>query len=105
GQHVRYTIPPSDGSPNDMEVVGIVNTHRHDVQNDTTLARLFVPFAQGYSGNVFLHLRLNTQDQRAVAGMIPTMRQSLREIDPDVPVLSIAPYVNLMERSVGLWIV
>ena len=105
GQHVRYTIPPRDGSPNDMEVVGVVNTHRHDVQNDTVLSRLFVPFAQGYSGNVFLHLRLNTQDRHAVAGMIPTMRQTLRNIDPDLPILSIAPFVNLTEKSVGLWIV
>src|SRR5213080_5057200 len=32
GQHVRYTVPPKDGSPNDIEIVGIVNTHRHDVQ-------------------------------------------------------------------------
>ena len=116
GQHVRYTIAPKDGSPNDMEVVGVVNTHRHDVQNDTLLARLFVPFAQGYNGNVFLHVRLNTlatgrvrptggQDRHAVAGMIPTMRQTLRDIDPDLPILSIAPFVDLMERSVGLWIV
>ena len=105
GQHVRYTIPPRDGSPNDMEVVGVVGTHRHDVQNDTVLTRLFVPFAQGYSGNVFLHLRLNTQDRHAVAGMIPTMRQTLRNIDPDLPILSIAPFVDLTERSVGLWIV
>ena len=105
GQHVRYTIPPSDGSPNDMEIVGIVNTHRHDVQNDTTLARLFVPFAHGYSGNIFLHVRLNTQDRHAVVGMIPTMRSTLREIDPDLPILGIAPWVDLMERSVGLWIV
>src|SRR3989440_1608261 len=105
GQHVRYTIPPKDGTPNDMEVVGVVGTHRHDVQNDTLLARLFVPFAQGYNGNVFVHVRLKTQDRRAVVGMIPTMRQSLREIDPDLPILSIAPWVDLMERSVGLWIV
>jgi predicted permease len=105
GQHVRYTIPPSDGSPNDMEIIGIVNTHRHDVQNDTTLARLFVPFAHGYSGNIFLHVRLNAQDRHAVAGMIPTMRLTLREIDPDLPILGIAPWVDLMERSVGLWIV
>ena len=105
GQHVRYTIPPRDGSPNDLEVVGVVSTHRHDVQNDTVLTRLFVPFAQGYSGNVFLHLRLNTQDRHAVAGMIPTMRQTLRDIDPDLPILSIAPFVDLTERSVGLWIV
>jgi len=105
GQHVRYTIPPRDGTPNDMEVVGIVNTHRHEVQNDAILARLFVPLAQGYSGNVFLHLRLNTQDRHAVVGMIPTMRQTLREVDPDLPILSTAPFVDLMERCVGLWIV
>jgi putative ABC transport system permease protein len=105
GQHVRYTIPPRDGSPNDLEIVGIVNTHRHDVQNETTLARLFVPYAQGYTGNAFLHVRLNTQDRQAVAGMIPTMRTMLRGIDPDLPIISIAPFVDLMERCVGLWIV
>src|SRR5438046_10507803 len=82
GQHVRYTIPPTDGSPNDLEVVGVVNTHRHDVQNDTPVTRLFVPLAQGYSGNVFLHVRLNTQERRAVAGMISTLRSSLRGIHP-----------------------
>src|SRR6266581_1872720 len=37
GRHVRYTIPPKDGSPNDMEVIGVVGTHRHDVQNDAPL--------------------------------------------------------------------
>ena len=105
GQHVRYTTPPSDGSPNDMEVVGIVATHRHDVQNNTALRRLFVPLAQGYTGNVFLHVRLNMNDRRAVAGMIPTLRQTLRDMDPDLPILGMAPFVDLMEKSVGLWIV
>ena len=105
GQHVRYTIAPRDGSPNDMEIVGVVNTHRHDVQNDTILARVFVPFAQGYSGNIFLHVRLETQDRQAVAGMTSTMRQTLRDIDPDLPILGIAPSVDLVERSVGRWIV
>jgi putative ABC transport system permease protein len=105
GQHVRYITPPKDGSPNDMEVIGVVGTHRHDVQNDTPLTRLFVPFAQGYSGDVVLHVRFNTLDRQVVAGMIPTLRSTLREIDPDLPILTIAPWVDLMERSVGLWIV
>src|SRR5205085_8723419 len=26
GQHIRYTNPPKDGSPNDMEIVGIVKS-------------------------------------------------------------------------------
>jgi putative ABC transport system permease protein len=105
GQHVRYTIPPRDGSPNDMEIIGIVNTHRHDVNNQTTLARLFVPFAQGYNGNIFLHVRLDTQDRQSVAAIIPATRSTLRSVDPDLPIVQMSPYVDLLERSVGLWIV
>jgi len=105
GQHVRYTNPPRDGSPNDMEIVGIVSKHRHDVQNDMTMRRLFVPLAQGYSGNVFLHVRLNTQDRPAVAGMLPTVRQMLRQVDPDLPILQMALFADLLEKSVGLWVV
>lgn len=105
GQHIRYTQPPRDGSPNDMEIVGIVSTHRHDVQNETLLRRVFVPLAHGYNGNVFLHVRLATQDRRNVVGAIPTLRQMLRDVDPDLPILEMAPFVDLTERSVGLWVV
>jgi predicted permease len=105
GQHIRYTQPPKDGSPNDVLVVGVVSSHRHDVQNDTLKRRLFVPLSQGYNGNVYLHVRLATNDRHAVAAFIPTMRQTLRSIDPDLPILSITPFVDLTEKSVGLWIV
>jgi len=105
GQHIRYTQPPKDGSPNDLLVVGIVSSHRHDVQNDTLKRRLFVPLSQGYNGNVYLHVRLATKDRQAVAAFISTMRQTLRSIDPDLPILSITPFVDLTEKSVGLWIV
>lgn len=105
GQHVRYTQAPKDGSPNDLEIIGVVGTHRHDVQNDTVLRRLFVPLANGYSGNIYLHVRLDSKDQQAVVGLIPTMRQTLRDIDPDLPILSIAPFVDLVQKSVGLWVI
>ncbi len=105
GQHVRYTQPPKDGSPNDMEVIGIVNSHRHDVQTDTLNRRLFVPLAQGYNGNVYLHVRFATKDRRALIGLVPTLREMLRDVDPDLPILSIAPFSDLLEKSVGLWVV
>ena len=105
GQYIRYTQPPKDGSPNDMEVVGVVSKHLHSVAGDTVIARLFVPLAQGYNGQIYMHVRLNTQDRHAVAAMIPTLRQTLREIDPDLPLLQMLPYVNLMEKSPNLWIV
>src|SRR5213078_2453884 len=105
GQRIRYTQPPSDGSPAEMEVVGIVNWHRHEVQNESPQRRLFVPLAQGYNGNVYFHVRLNATDRKIVAGMIPTLRQALRELDPTLPILKITPFVDLLEKSVGLWIV
>jgi putative ABC transport system permease protein len=106
GQHVRYTIPPKDGSPNDIEIVGIVNTHYHDVQEETrSTGRLFVPYAQGYTGDGFLHVRLNAKDRKAVAGMMSTVNSMLRNIDPDIPIIHMAPYVDLLDGCVGLWIV
>jgi ABC-type antimicrobial peptide transport system permease subunit len=83
----------------------VVNSHRHDVQSDTLNRRLFVPLAQGYNGNVYLHVRLNRKDRRAVVGLIPTMRQTLRNVDPDMPILGVAPFSDLVEKSVGLWVV
>jgi len=105
GQRIRYTNPPADGSPAEMEVVGIVNWHRHEVQNQGSQRRLFVPLAQSYNGNVYFHVRLASTDRKAVAAMIPTLRQALREVDPNLPVLKITPFTDFLEQSVGLWIV
>jgi putative ABC transport system permease protein len=105
GQHVRYTQPPKDGAPNDLEIVGVVSKHRHDVQNDSLIQRLFVPLAQGYHGGVYLHVRLNSQDRPAVVAIMPTLRQALRDIDPDLPMLQMTPFVDLMDKSPNLWIV
>jgi ABC-type antimicrobial peptide transport system permease subunit len=88
-----------------MEIVGVVSKHLHSVSGDTIVARLFIPLAQGYSAQTYMHVRLNTQDRQAVLAMVPTLRQTLREIDPDLPLLQITPYVDLMEKSPNLWIV
>ncbi|MFN2624351.1 MAG: ABC transporter permease, partial [Chthoniobacterales bacterium] len=87
GQHIKYTQPPRDGSPNEMEIVGIVSKHLHSVAGDTIIARLFVPLAQGYSGQIYMHVRLNSLDRTAVTAFIPTLRQTLRDVDPDLPLL------------------
>jgi hypothetical protein len=105
GQHIRYTQAPKDGAPNDLEIVGVVSKHRHDVQNDTILFRLFVPLAQGYSGQAYLHVRLDSQSHDSVVAMIPTLRRLLQNIDSDLPLLQMMPFVDLMQKSPNLWIV
>src|SRR5437868_8427932 len=37
--------------------------------------------------------------------MIPAERQMLRDIDPELPVLTIAPFTDRVEKCVGLWVV
>jgi putative ABC transport system permease protein len=105
GQHIKYTQPPRDGSPNDMEIVGVVSKHLHSVAGDNIVTRLFVPLVQGYNGQIYMHVRLNTQDRHAVVAMMPALRQMFRQIDPDLPLLQMTPYVDLMEKSPNLWIV
>ncbi len=104
GQHVRYSQAPSDGSPNDFLIVGIVSQHRHEVIGDER-SRIFVPLAQSYSGGVTLEARLTRDDRAAVAAMIPTVRQTLRNIDATMPILQIQPFENLVDKNVGLWAV
>jgi predicted permease len=105
GQRIRYTQAPSDGSPAEMEIVGIVKAHRHDVLGNEIPRRLFVPLAQSYSGNIYLHVRLVNSNRSAVVAMIGTLRQALRNFDPDLPVLQMVPFSDLIEKNVGLWTV
>lgn len=105
GQRVRYTQAPSDGSSGEMEVVGIVGAHRHEVLGANVPPRLFVPLAQGYNGAVYLHLRLANTSRAAVVAMMPTLRQTLRNLDPNLPVLQMTPFSDFVEKNVGLWVV
>jgi ABC-type antimicrobial peptide transport system permease subunit len=88
-----------------MEIVGIVKAHRHDVLGNEIPRRLFVPLAQAYSRNIFLHVRLANTNRSAVVAMIGTLRQALHTLDPDLPVLQMVPFSDLIEKNVGLWTV
>ena len=105
GQRIRYTQPPADGSPAEMEIVGICTPHRQDVFNQNVPGRLFVPLAQNYSASVFLFARFATEDRAATVGAIATIRSALRALNPDLPVLRIAPFADLVEQNIGLWVV
>ena len=106
GQHVRYTHAPGDGSPNDFTIVGVVTSHRHEILgSDGMPRRIFVPLAQAYNGGVTLQVRLTRDDRRAVAAMIPTLRQTLRDVDATMPILRIEPFENIVDKNVGLWAV
>jgi hypothetical protein len=105
GQHVRYTQPPKDGSPAEMEIVGIVSPHRHEVLGLDMPKRIFVPFAQAYTGAVYLHVRSANPSRGATVAMMSTVRQALRSVDAEMPILQMITFTDMVEKNIGLWIV
>ncbi len=106
GQRVRYTQAPADGLPNEMEIVGIVSRHRHDLQDKPgPRPRVYVPLGQIYSAQVFLSVRYTNEDPASVLHTIDTLRKELRQLDPDLPILQMLPFSALTEKSITLWIV
>jgi len=106
GQHVRYTQPPTDGLPNEMEIVGIVSPHRHDVNDhDGERYHLYVPLGQNYSAQGFLSVRYADQGPAALLHTVGTLREELRQLDPDLPVLQMLPFKLYTEKSISLWLV
>ncbi len=105
GQRIKGTNAPTDGSSGEMEIVGIVSQHRHEVLDSSIPKRLFVPLAQAYNGAVYLHVRTSSTQRLAVAAMIATLRQTLRNVDADLPVLRISLFSDYIEKNVGLWAV
>jgi predicted permease len=106
GQRVRFTQPPADGSPSEMEVVGIVGRHRHDVMDDNGAARrIYFPLAQSYGSGVWLSVRYANGDSAAISGAVPLLRHELRQLDPDLPVLQQLPFPVLLDKCITLWAV
>ncbi len=106
GQRVRYTQAPTDGLPNEMEIVGIVSRHRHDLQDKNgPAARVYVPLGQNYSAQIFLSVRYTNLEPQALSNAIPTLRKELRQLDPELPVLQMLPFAMLTEKSITLWLV
>jgi putative ABC transport system permease protein len=106
GQRVRLTEAPSDGSPSESEVVGVVAPHRHDVMDDNGPAsRVYFPLAQSYSAGAWLSVRYSSNDPAAVQGALQDLRRELQRLDADLPILQQLPFTSLLDKSVTLWMV
>src|SRR5262245_57680851 len=106
GQRIRLTQAPADGSPADMEIVGIVGRHRHDVMDDNgAVQRIYFPLAQSYSPGLWLSVRYSSKDPAALQGALQQLRTELRQADADLPILQQLPFALLLDKSITLWLV
>jgi predicted permease len=104
GQRIRLTQAPADGSPADMEVVGIVRRHRHDVMDpDGPASRIYFPMAQAFGAGVWMSARFSSTDPAAVETSMQALRGALRDADADLPILQQLPFAMLLDKSITLW--
>ena len=88
-----------------LEIIGVVSKHRHDDPKRLHYSPIVCAAGPGLQRPDLFSRSTQTEDRQAVVAIIPTLRQSLREIDPDLPLLQMTPFVDLMEKSPNLWIV
>ena len=103
GQHVQLSNPEKDGT--ELEVVAIVAAHRHDILARTPPERLYLPFARGFDGAAFLHVRMSNTESAALTAAAPAVRTALRRGDPLFPLLALRSFADIVASNLGLWVV
>jgi len=95
--------PRDDGSIDTLEVIGLAPAIRHDMLDDEPGPHLYRPLAQNFRSGVYLHAQ--TAAGNGEAAMLPTLRRLLRDIDPQLPVLTLETAPMYRARNPILWIV
>lgn len=105
GKYIRYTSAPTGKSPTEMEIVGIVSNHRQQPRAGDPRPHLYVPLAKGYSPNAYVTVRFATDDSKSTATAITELRKTFRSFDPDLPVLRLVPFADLINGNIQLWVI
>jgi predicted permease len=103
GRRIRLD-PSAGGAPSLMEVVGIVSAHRQQPGTEKPHLRIYVPLAQCNVAASYLSLRLATDDPRATAAAVGTLRKELMAIDPNLPLLRLQSFAQLVDNDMDLWV-
>lgn len=86
-----------------MQVVGVVAFSSVDFFEESPAGAVYVPFAQGYSGNAHFHVRPAFDTPAAALALVPQVRAVLRETLAGVPVFKVTTFQQHAETSVEVW--
>ncbi len=100
GQHIQYedreAIPPT---PREFEVVGLVASTHRDLFEKELPGAVYVPFAQGASGNVYFHVR----PAASWAELPDIVRREIRAAVPGLPLFSSRTFASHITSSIEYW--
>lgn len=102
GQLVQWQ-QGQDTPPRVARVVGVVAPSHHQLLEQQMRAHIYTPFGQDFRTSMFLHIRTSASTAEAEAGMLPTVRQALLAIDPQLPIIALETRPMYRERNFVLW--
>ena len=88
-----------------MEIVGVVPGIRDRVSDRRPTAHIYIPFGQKYRSSVTFHLKTGRLNHQAEAALLRTIRETIRSIDPGIPILSVQTFQGFHHNSFWVWLI
>lgn len=105
GRQIQFAVSNPGDKPKVMEVVGVVAGVRNELGDKAPQPHVYVPFGQEYRSAMNLHLKLGSLNRAAEAGMLKTVRDTIRTVDPRLPVISVQTMRRFHAEGLVLWFV
>jgi hypothetical protein len=94
------------GNPGEMmQVVGVVPAARRGLSGKDPAGQIYVPFAHGYQSDITYFVRFRSLARGSLAAAADTIRRTVRDADPALPVLSLRTFDEHLAGSVQVWFV
>ena len=103
GQLIQFDDDQEGGEI--MEIVGVVPGIRDKVSDRQPQAHIYIPFGQKYRSSVTFHLKTGQLNRQTEASLLKTIRETIRTIDPSIPVLSVQTFQDFHDNGLMVWIV
>ncbi|HXP62708.1 MAG TPA: ABC transporter permease [Dongiaceae bacterium] len=91
--------------PDVMEVVAVVAGLRNDLNDKAPQPHVYIPFGQEYRAGGTWHVRYTGRGREADAAMLKAVRDTIRSVDPHLPVISVQTMRNFHDEGLLLWFV
>jgi predicted permease len=100
GQMIRFA--GDDDPTHMMQVIGVVAGVRNSVTDARPGAHVYVPFGQTFASGQYLHVRVRPGADPAA--FLNAARQTMRRVDPNLPILKIKTLEQFLRDGLPLWV-
>jgi hypothetical protein len=99
-------MPDSEDAPQaaTIEVVGIARAAHLEFFQQESAGAIYVPFAQGFTGNVYFLLRSAQAGEAALGRLREPVRHELQAVAGDVPFAKVETFREHKDSSLELWL-